>query len=53
MKQKLKGGFEYDCVTGWRKFLSSNAGKWKYVKRKLNKRFRKEGKQDIEEQLDD
>lgn len=53
MKQKLKGGDEYDCATGWRKYLSSRAGKWKSIKRKMNKRFRKEAKQEIEEYLDD
>ena len=47
MKQTLKDGDEYDCVSKYfRTNLSSNnrPGMWKKVKRKLNKRFRKEGK---------
>jgi len=46
MKQKLKGGDEYDCVSRWRKrgYLNRRTGVWKLVKRGMNKRFRKEGK---------
>jgi hypothetical protein len=43
VKQKLKDGYEYDLVSRWRKkrILVAKAGVWKYVKRRLNKRFRK------------
>jgi len=48
MKQTLKDGDEYDCVSKYfRTNLSSNnnrPGMLKKVKRRLNKRFRKEGK---------
>lgn len=51
MKQKLKGGFEYDCTSRWRKkgTISAKAGVWKYIKRKMNKRFRKEGKDMVDD----
>ena len=43
LKQKLKSGWEFDVLYArkWHKF---NAGICKYVKKCLNKRFRKEGK---------
>jgi len=47
MKQTLKDGDEYDCVSKYfRTNLSNNnrPGMLKKVKRRLNKRFRKEGK---------
>ena len=37
----LKGGEEYDMLTGWRRFLKNTAGKAKAAKRSYNKRFRK------------
>lgn len=46
-KQKLVDGWELDWVSGWaKKFYGqwNKPGKGKYVKRKMNKRFRKEGK---------
>jgi hypothetical protein len=44
MKQTLKGGDEFDCVSRWRKkgYLNRRPGFWKMVKRKMNKRFRKQ-----------
>ena len=44
MKQELKNGDEYDCVSFWRKhgIILKKAGFWKKIKRKMNKRFRKE-----------
>lgn len=49
MKQKCKGGDEWDLVTGWRKVTNNN---WKKIKTKMNKRFRKEGKQTIKKDTD-
>ena len=52
MKQKLKGGEEYDCVSKWRKkkIISRKSGIWKKAKQKMNRRFRKEGKVKTEDQ---
>lgn len=49
MKQKLIDGDEYDCVSRWRNlgWLGKRPGVWKRIKRKMNKRFRREGKRDI------
>jgi hypothetical protein len=46
VKQILKGGDEFDCVCNWRKkgYIKAPAGVWKRIKRRMNKRFRKEGK---------
>jgi len=46
MKQKLKGGAEFDWVGSWRKFYCylSRAGVGKKIKRQMNKRFRREWK---------
>lgn len=46
MKQILKGGDEYDCTSKARRrgWLIRRPGVWKRIKRKMNKRFRKEGK---------
>jgi hypothetical protein len=45
MKQKLKSGDEYDLIygRGIYKYLE-RAGVKKWIRRKLNKRFRREGK---------
>ena len=54
MKQTLNSGDEYDCVSKrFRGDLSSNKrpGVWKRIKRKLNKRFRKDSKDIISELL--
>ena len=49
MKQKIKDGFEFDCVSNWRKkgIIQHKAGVWKSIKKRLNKRFRKESKHEI------
>lgn len=49
MKQTLKDGDEYDLKSSWRKkgWITRKAGGWKKIKQRLNKRFRKEGKQEI------
>ena len=46
MKQVLKGASEYDCASKVARSVT-NAPKhgWKIIKRKMNKRHRKEGKQ--------
>lgn len=48
MKQVLSGGDEFDCVSKryrrYRQGLNNRSGYWKKIKRKMNKRFRKEGK---------
>lgn len=51
MKQTLKDGFEYDLLSRWRKkgWMTHKPGVWKSIKKRLNKRFRKEGRQiDVE-----
>ena len=45
MKQKLKGAHEWDWVSlRWRRVCGFKAGVGKYLKRKMNKRVRKDGK---------
>ena len=46
MKQKLKDGYEVDLLSQARKdlILTHKAGVWKTIKKRLNKRSRKEGK---------
>lgn len=41
-RQVLKSGDEYDAVTGWRRLLKWRPGERKAIKRKLNRRARKE-----------
>jgi hypothetical protein len=41
-KQILKSGDEYDAVTPWRRVLRWKAGQRKAIKRRLNKRFRRD-----------
>ena len=43
-KQILKSGDEYDAVTSWRHVLNCKAGERKRIKRRLNKRFRREAR---------
>jgi len=53
-KQVLKGGDEWDVVTGWRKVLKSmgRPGKKKEVRKRLSKRARKEAKDEIKKQVE-
>lgn len=52
MKQKLNDSSEYDWVCkASRKFYGWNSGTGKYIKRKLNKRYRKEGKTYINHEM--
>jgi len=46
-KEKLKGGDEYDALTGWKKFLNWNSGVRKRIKRQFNKRIRQKVKKDL------
>ena len=43
-REKLKGGDEFDALTGWRRFLHWKPGTRKHIKRKVNKRIRREAK---------
>jgi hypothetical protein len=53
MKQKLKGGDEYDCCSRWCRIRrSAFKNRWSLVKRKMNKRFRKQGKHNLNSSLD-
>ena len=47
LKIRLKGGFEQDAFTGWRKVLCymQRAGVVKKAKRQYNKRLRRLGKE--------
>ena len=49
VKQKLKSGAEFDWVGSWRKFYCylSRSGVGKSIKRGMNKRIRKEGKNEV------
>jgi len=44
MKQKLKGGFEWDWTGKYRHIHKWDAGVGKYIKRRMYKRFRKDVK---------
>ena len=52
-KQVMKGGDEWEVVTGWRKVMKwcAKAGKKKEVRKKMSKRSRREAKKDIENQI--
>lgn len=54
-KIPLKGGLEYDVLTGWRKYLcyTGKPGICKYVKNKYNRRMRQHGKKRIQVALDE
>lgn len=52
-KQITKGGDEFDIVTGWRKLFSWSRGDLKRIKRKMNKRDRKDAKQTIKKEIDE
>jgi hypothetical protein len=47
MKSALKGGDEFDALTKARKYYFWQSGELKRIKRGHNKRFRKNGKEDI------
>ena len=53
MKQILTDGDEYDCVSKrCRRCTEKRAGHWKKIKRKMNKRFRKQCKQQDRTEVD-
>jgi len=43
-REELKSGDEYDALTRWRKYVGYRAGTVKAIKRKFNKRIRRESK---------
>ncbi len=51
----LKGGDEYDALTGWRRFLNylAKSGRKKAMRKKYNKRFRKAVKADTRKQTEE
>lgn len=53
MEIPMKGGFEQDIFTGWRKVLcyAQRAGVCKKAKKKYNKRVRRHVKRDIRSKL--
>lgn len=51
MKQKLKGGEEYDMLTSWRHVLSHDRGRSVFAKRKARRRLRRELKTETAELL--
>ena len=55
MRRRIVTGEEQDVHTGWRQFLTSyqRAGKAKSAKRRTNRRERREGLEDIAEQMRD
>ena len=53
MKQKLKSGWEWDWIhLSSRRVHSFKAGVGRYIKKQMNKRQRKEGKQEIRDEQD-
>lgn len=52
-KQVPKGGDEYDCISRWRRwgYLGKRAGKWTPIKRRMNKRFRKEWQKECKAEI--
>ena len=50
----MKGGDEFDALSKKsRKFLAWGKGEVKKIKQKYNKRFRKEGKNETKEKVED
>ena len=52
-RQLLKGGDEYDVVTGWRRLLIWKKGQIRKAKRSMNKRERKESKEKLHDRRED
>lgn len=54
-KRQIKSADEQDAYTGWRNVLIylSRPGAVKKIKRRTHRRERREGKQEIREQLED
>lgn len=53
MKQKLKGGEEYDMLSPWRHYLNHDRGRSSFAKRKARRRLRKELRVEIKEIVDE
>lgn len=47
MKQKLKGGDEYDMLSNWRHYLNHDRGRSAAAKRKARRRLRKELRREV------
>lgn len=43
-RQKLKTGKEFDLISKWKHFVYWKPGLRKFIKRRLNKRYRRENK---------
>ena len=50
-KDPLKGGDEYDALTGARRYYHFCAGTLKRIKRQYNKRVRQSGKKEIKGEI--
>lgn len=49
MKQKINNGDEFECVSKfWRSVVNLP---WKKIKKRLNKRYRKESKQLVKQEI--
>lgn len=44
-REELKGGFEWDAFTGWRRVHNWNPGVRRYIKARFNRRVRREAKE--------
>jgi hypothetical protein len=51
-RAELKSGDEYDALTGWRRVCGYKAGTVKAIKRKFNKRIRREAKGNLSSSQD-
>lgn len=49
----LKSAFEFDGLTKWRKYYNYRSGELKFIKNKYRKRFRKQEKEMVKDELKD
>ena len=52
MKRKMVKGDEYDAFTGWRHVIAWRAGQRRAIKRRVNRRERREARSDLYRNLD-
>lgn len=53
IRRRAIDGAEADAFSRrWRRLMGTGAGKWAWVKKKANRRERREGKGEIKEQLE-
>lgn len=50
-RRRMANGDEVDAFSPWRKFLHWKPGERKAIKRKANRRERREGRDEIKEQM--